>query len=239
MKNSLIQNLICLLALAFMYQLQAAEEETNKNILKAEAKYNSKMASIIEKAQSDADKAKADLLKALDRELTTATKKGNFDEAMRIKAKLEEMKKEDQVGDLFGDVDVAIKEKKKGSASTGSSDVKLEFYGMWMKGGATPEQKEALVKAVIDPKTNTATLNVKKMKEVLGDAAWFTSTFKMKGSMVTVQPGMKTRFMLREGQESSEERFALIMLIDDKKDYKLNYEIALEAVKELLKENKE
>ncbi len=228
--------------LVFLFSGQithAAEEETNKNIIKAEAKYNEKMANIISNAQKDADKAKADLMKALERELATATKKGKFDEAMRIKLKLEERKKEDQVGDLFGEVEGGGKTADGGTDKADASDVKITFLSIWTKQGVPPETKEKLKAAMIDEKSNTLKVDLKQITDILGHNDYFNMSFGMGGSTLRVSPSPNPRFWLTDDRQHTLERFYLVLAINSSKSHTLNYEMVAAEVKKLLKEKKE
>ncbi len=218
---------------------EESPKETNKKIIKAEEKYKQRMAEIVAEALKQSEKAKADLVKTMERELSTATKKGDFDEAMRLKAKLELAKKDDQVSGLFGDVDLPKKDKK---AAELTSKSLIKIHSIWC-GGSVPAEKVKLISdEIIDSKTNSVKFVPKTVVKMLeSEVPTLSVNFLSNGAYISVVAGPRDGRNVKvfgEMAMMNEDKFSIRYDVHINDEQKLTRETALEDFLKLKKDEK-
>ncbi len=230
--------------------LLSAAEESNSDVRRAEAAYAKQVAEIMEDAKKDIEKAQKDLVKVLERELTKATKKGDFDEAMRLKKKLDAAKQdkgEKEVAGLFGEmgVDTAKVDSAQAESKAPKSDIPISLEKINLPKSQKPvtEAQLALVrKTIINSKTNTATFTFSQVRKLIGNPNGFITMF--------FDLEDKRRIVVMHGGEAS---FSYITNLKSMNEFKyhlrrgsggadktviINHELAVKALKELQAKNK-
>jgi hypothetical protein len=96
--------LLVMLCLLFLCAsgLIAEDSKLSPDAQKAEAAYQDRLTKVMQSAQSDIEKKKADLQKNLDKELKSVMRDGNFEQATAVKKAMEDLEKEDPLYDAFG-----------------------------------------------------------------------------------------------------------------------------------------